>query len=53
MDASTTIDEYIHSFPEDVQQRLHTLSELIKEEAPEAVEAFSYQLDFRVGNPNQ
>lgn len=37
-----TIDEYIESFPPDVQTVLQTLRQTIKEEAPEATEAIKY-----------
>ncbi len=37
-----TIDEYIQSFPADVQEKLQTLRKVIKEEAPEASEAIAY-----------
>jgi len=36
------IDEYIHMFPEDVQDKLRKIRELIKEAAPDAKEAISY-----------
>ena len=36
------IDEYIASFPENVQHKLKELRGAIKESAPEAEEAFSY-----------
>ena len=38
----TTIDEYIATFPEDVQQKLQALRQVIKEAAPQAEEAISY-----------
>ncbi|OEH86981.1 hypothetical protein BHU72_01620 [Desulfuribacillus stibiiarsenatis] len=38
------IDEYIALFPEDVQSSLTAIRELIKSEAPEAIEAMSYQM---------
>jgi uncharacterized protein YdhG (YjbR/CyaY superfamily) len=40
----TTIDEYIDQFPEDVQQILARVREVIKESAPGAVEKISYQM---------
>ncbi|KAB2881241.1 DUF1801 domain-containing protein [bacterium] len=40
----TTIDEYIESFPIDVQDMLQTLRRTIKNSAPKAVEAISYQI---------
>jgi uncharacterized protein YdhG (YjbR/CyaY superfamily) len=39
---SSTIDEYIAQFPEDVQQILITIRAVIKESAPEVVEKISY-----------
>jgi uncharacterized protein YdhG (YjbR/CyaY superfamily) len=38
----TTIDEYIASFPEAVQERLNALRQLIREEATDAHETISY-----------
>lgn len=38
----TTIDEYIASFPADVQQRLRDMRETTKRHAPNATEAISY-----------
>lgn len=40
----TTIDEYIAAFPEDVQAILHELRRTIREAAPDATEAISYQM---------
>jgi uncharacterized protein YdhG (YjbR/CyaY superfamily) len=40
--AYTDIDTYIRLFPADVQDRLHALRAVIKEEAPEALEKISY-----------
>jgi uncharacterized protein YdhG (YjbR/CyaY superfamily) len=40
----TTIDEYIAQYPEDVQQVLLKLREVIKEAAPGAVEKMSYNM---------
>ncbi len=37
-----TIDEYIDSFPDKVQEVLQTLRRTIKEEVPEATEAMKY-----------
>jgi len=37
-----TIDEYINSFPTDVRDKLQTLRQAIKEEAPEAEETIKY-----------
>jgi len=39
-----TIDEYIHSFPENIQKMLEELRETIKEQAPQAQEKISYQM---------
>ena len=48
-----TIDEYIHSFPEEVRDILQTLRRAIKEEAPEIVEAMSYQMPtFKLNGKN-
>jgi uncharacterized protein YdhG (YjbR/CyaY superfamily) len=40
----TSIDEYIAQYPEDVQQILFKLREVIKEAAPGAVEKMSYNM---------
>ncbi|MDX2140879.1 MAG: DUF1801 domain-containing protein [Chloroflexota bacterium] len=40
----TTIDEYIATFPEDIQRNLQELRALIREVAPEAQEKISYQM---------
>jgi uncharacterized protein YdhG (YjbR/CyaY superfamily) len=39
-----TIDEYIASFPEPIQERLQTLRQTIREEAPQAQEAMKYAM---------
>jgi uncharacterized protein YdhG (YjbR/CyaY superfamily) len=39
-----TIDEYIHTFPEDVQRILNQLRQTIKDIAPEAEETINYQI---------
>jgi uncharacterized protein YdhG (YjbR/CyaY superfamily) len=39
-----TIDEYIGTFPEDVQHILNELRQTIKEAAPEAQETINYQI---------
>jgi uncharacterized protein YdhG (YjbR/CyaY superfamily) len=39
-----TIDEYIGTFPEDVQRILKKMRQTIHDAAPEAVEAISYQI---------
>lgn len=40
----TSIDEYIASFPADVQERLQQMRAVIREAAPEAQEKISYQM---------
>lgn len=40
----TTIDEYIGTFPKDVQAILEALRQTIKDSAPAAAEAISYQM---------
>lgn len=42
--APQTIDEYIASFPDDVQQILQQIRQTIREAAPDAQEAISYQM---------
>src|SRR5688572_27108091 len=39
-----TIDEYIESFPDDVRPVLEQVRQTIREAAPEALEAISYQI---------
>ena len=39
-----TVEDYIKSFPDDVQILLNTLRSIIKEKAPEAVESIAYQM---------
>lgn len=39
-----TIDEYIQLFPEEVREILQAVRQVIREEAPEAVETISYQM---------
>jgi uncharacterized protein YdhG (YjbR/CyaY superfamily) len=39
-----TIDEYINTFPEDVQSILGKMRQTIRKAAPEAEEAISYQI---------
>ncbi|MFZ4547709.1 MAG: iron chaperone [Bacteroidales bacterium] len=39
-----TVDEYIKSFPADVQTLLNALRAVIKEKAPEAIESIAYQM---------
>ncbi|KAF0091978.1 MAG: hypothetical protein FD141_162 [Fusobacteria bacterium] len=36
------IDEYIQTFPEEVQKKLQEIRQVIKENAPEAIEKISY-----------
>jgi uncharacterized protein YdhG (YjbR/CyaY superfamily) len=40
----STIDEYIATFPGDIQQKLEAVRATIKNEAPEAQEKISYQM---------
>jgi len=40
----TSIDEYIASFPADIQERLRQMRAVIHETAPEAQEKISYQM---------
>jgi len=40
----TNIDEYISGFPEDIQEILQKLRQVIKESAPEAQEVISYSM---------
>lgn len=48
-----TIDEYLTQFPEDVKNKLQSIREAIAEEAPDAVEAISYQMPtFKLGGKN-
>ena len=42
--AIADIDQYISTFPDDVQKILNELRTLIKEEAPKASEKISYQM---------
>ena len=42
--APTTIDEYIASFPPEVQEKLETLRATIRKAAPKAEEAISYMI---------
>ena len=43
-DKFQSIDQYIKSFPNDIQKILQKIRETIKETAPEAEEAISYQM---------
>lgn len=48
-----TIDEYIKTFPEDVQGILEKMRQTIKKAAPKAVEAISYQIPtFKLNGKN-
>jgi uncharacterized protein YdhG (YjbR/CyaY superfamily) len=40
----TNIDEYIATFPDEVQERLQSIRTAIQKAAPEATEAISYQM---------
>jgi uncharacterized protein YdhG (YjbR/CyaY superfamily) len=40
--AFSTVDDYIRTFPEDVQSRLKTMRDLIKKLAPDAEEQIAY-----------
>lgn len=42
--SAITIDAYISSFPQDSQEKLQAIRQIITEEAPEAVETISYQM---------
>lgn len=44
MEKYTTIDEYIADFPEDIQEILQNIRQLIHETVPEATEKISYQM---------
>ncbi len=39
-----TVDEYIGSFPENIQELLHQIRSVIKENAPGAAEGFSWRM---------
>lgn len=43
-DEFNTIDEYIKTFPEDIQSILEKIRETVKKAAPDAVETISYQM---------
>lgn len=40
----TEVEKYIYSFPEDVRNILLQIRQIVKEEAPDAVEGFAYQM---------
>lgn len=44
MQSFTTVDEYIQSFPKDVQKVLASVRDTIKEELPHAKETMSYKM---------
>jgi uncharacterized protein YdhG (YjbR/CyaY superfamily) len=47
------MDEYIETFPKDVQKILEEMRQTIKKAAPEAVEAISYQMPtFKLNGKN-
>ncbi|RJP69070.1 MAG: hypothetical protein C4532_11565 [Candidatus Abyssobacteria bacterium SURF_17] len=49
----TTIDEYIRTFPKDVQRILEKIRRTIQRAAPEAEEAISYQMPtFKLNGKN-
>lgn len=53
MSRFTTIDEYITTFPADVQTRLEKFRRIIHETAPEATEAISYAMPtFKLNGKN-
>jgi uncharacterized protein YdhG (YjbR/CyaY superfamily) len=39
-----TVDEYIESFPKDIQEKLELIREIIRENVPGAKEVISYQI---------
>jgi len=49
---NNSIDEYISSFPEEIQKLLQQVRATIKEAAPEAVEAIKYAMPTFVLNGN-
>ncbi|MDD5037702.1 MAG: DUF1801 domain-containing protein [Dehalococcoidales bacterium] len=49
----STIDEYIKTFPEDIQSILEKMRQTIREAAPGAIEAISYQMPtFKLNGKN-
>lgn len=47
-----TIDEYHDTFPVEVQERMQTIRQIIKDIAPNAEEVISYQIPaFKIGKP--
>ncbi len=49
---ATTIDEYIASFPKDIQQLLNTMRTTIQKAAPKAEEAIKYAMPTYVQDGN-
>ena len=50
---NTTIDAYIKTFPQNVQEILEKVRQIIRKEAPEAVEAISYGMPtFKLNGKN-
>lgn len=49
---AATIDEYIASFPAETRERLEVVREIVRKEAPEAVEAIKYDMPTFVLNGN-
>ena len=48
-----SIDEYIGTFPDDIQLRLENMRQIIKSVIPDAIETISYQIPtFKINNKN-
>ena len=48
-----SIDEYIGTFPDDIQSRLESMRQIIKSVIPGAIETISYQIPtFKINNKN-
>ena len=48
-----SIDEYIGTFPDDIQSRLESMRQIIKSVIPSAIETISYQIPtFKINNKN-
>jgi len=45
-----TVDEYIASFPENIQERLNEIRRIVRQTAPEATEKISYRMPAYVFN---
>lgn len=43
-ETALTVEDYISTFPTEVQTRLRKLRDIVKEEAPEAVETIKYRI---------